>query len=65
MESTSTSEIPSGISTAPPRTSYSQLMVATHKAESENKEIWDKVWARAAVITDSEEGTTEQGQQIA
>ena len=40
-------------------------MVATHKAESENKEIWDKVRARAAVTTDSGEGTTELGQQIA
>ena len=25
-----------------PRTSFSQLMVAAHKAESKNKEIWDR-----------------------
>ena len=36
-----------------PRTSYSQLMVATQKAESENDEIQNKVRARAAVTTDS------------
>ena len=48
-----------------PQTSYSQLMVATHKAERENEEICDKVRAKAAVVTDSGEGTTEQGQQIA
>ena len=41
-----------------PGTSYSQLMVAAHKAESENEEMQDKVRARAAV-------TTELGQQIA
>ena len=48
-----------------PGTSYSQLMVATHKGESENEEIWDKVRARAAMTTDSQEDTTELGQQIA
>ena len=48
-----------------PRTSYSQLMVATQKVESENEEIQDKVRARAAVATDSGEGTTELGKQIA
>ena len=48
-----------------PRNSYSQLMVVTYKAESENEEIWDKVRARAAVTTDSGKGTTELGQQIA
>ena len=48
-----------------PRTSYSQLMVATHKAESENEKIWDKVRARPAVTTDSGEGTTELGEEIA
>ena len=42
-----------------PGTSYSQLMVAAQKAESKNEEIQDKVRARAAVITDPEEGTTE------
>ena len=45
-----------------PRTSYSQLMVATQKAESKNEEIQDKVKARAAVATDSLEGTKEVGQ---
>ena len=48
-----------------PGTSYLQLMVAAHKAESENEEIWDKVRARAAVVTDSGEGMAELGQQIA
>ena len=42
-----------------PRTSYSQLMVTTHKAESKNEEIWDKVRARAAVATHLGEGTVE------
>ena len=40
-------------------------MVAAHKAESENEEIWDKVRARATVATDSRKGTVELGQQIA
>ena len=47
------------------RTLFSQLMVAAHKVESENGEIEDKVRARAAVTTDSGEGTIELGQQIA
>ena len=47
-----------------PGTSYLQLMVATPKVESKNEEIWDKVRARAAVATNSREGTTELGQQI-
>ena len=34
-------------------------MVAAQMAESENEEIWDKVRARAAVATDSGQGTTE------
>ena len=42
-----------------PGASYSQLMVAACKAESENKEIQDEVRARAAVKADSGEGTTE------
>ena len=46
----------------PPRTSYSQLMVTAHKAESKNEEIWDKVRARAVVATDPGEGTAELGQ---
>ena len=41
------------------------MMVAVHKAESENEEIQDKVKARAAVATDSGEGMVELGQQIA
>ena len=40
-------------------------MVATHKAESKNKEVWDKVRARAAIATDSGKGMAELGQQIA
>ena len=40
-------------------------MVASHKAESENKEIQDKVRARAAVATDLGEGMAELGHQIA
>ena len=48
-----------------PRTSYSQLMVTIHKAESKNEEIWDKVRARAAVMTDPGEGMGESGQKIA
>ena len=39
-------------------------MVATQKAISANEEIQDKIRARAAVTTDSGEGTTELGQQI-
>ena len=46
-------------------TSYSQLMVTAHKAESKNNEIWDKVRARAAAATNSGEGMAELGQQIA
>ena len=37
-----------------PGTSYSQLMVATHKVESEYEKILDKVRARATVATDLE-----------
>ena len=40
-------------------------MLATWKVESENEEIQNKVRARAAVATDSGEGTTELEQQIA
>ena len=40
-------------------------MVAAQKAESKNEEIWDKVRARSPVVTDSGEGTTELGLQIA
>ena len=40
-------------------------MVVTHKAESKNEEIWDKVRARAMVTTDLGKGMAELGQQIA
>ena len=40
-------------------------MVATHKEESDNKKIWDKVWARAMVVTALGEGMVELEQQIA
>ena len=36
-----------------------------HKAENKNKEIWDKVRARATVATDPGEGMAELGQQTA
>ena len=48
-----------------PRTTYSQLMIAAHKVESENEEAWDKVRARSAVTTEPVKGTTELGNQIA
>ena len=48
-----------------PRTTYSQLMIVAHKAESENEEAHDKVRARSAMTTDPVEGTTEFGHQIA
>ena len=35
-----------------PGTTYSQLMIVTHKAESENEAAHDKVRARAAVTSD-------------
>ena len=40
-------------------------MVGTHKAESENEEIQDKVRARAVVMTGPGEGTAKLGQHIA
>ena len=48
-----------------PGTSYVQLLVATQKAESENEETWEKVRARALVITDLGEGMAELEQWIA
>ena len=48
-----------------PRTSYLEVMVTAHKAESNNEEFLDKVRARAMVGTDSGEGVAEVGQQIA
>ena len=40
-------------------------MVTAHKVESKNEEAQDKVRARSAVTTESAEGTTELGNQIA
>ena len=48
-----------------PGTTYSQLMIAAHKAESENEEACDKVRARTAMTTEPAEGTMELGYQIA
>ena len=48
-----------------PGTTYSQLMIAAHKAESENKETHDKVRARSAMPTEPVEGTMELRHQIA
>ena len=48
-----------------PGTSYSQLMVAVWKPESESEETQERVRARAAVTTDPREGMAELGQQIA
>ena len=48
-----------------PGTTYSQLMIAAHKAESGNEEVCSKVRARSAMITDPVEGTTELEHQIA
>ena len=42
-----------------PRTTYSQLMITTHKVESEKEEAHDKVRARSAMTTEPVEGTTE------
>ena len=48
-----------------PRTTYSQLMIAAQKAESENEKAHNKVRARSAVTTDPVEWTKELGHQIA
>ena len=40
-------------------------MVAAHKAESENEEAQDKMWARSAVTTEPVDGATKLGNQIA
>ena len=47
------------------RTSYLHLLVTACKVDSENKEMWDKVRARAMVSTDLGEGIAKLGQQIA
>ena len=48
-----------------PRTTYSQLMIAAHKAQSENEEACNEVRARSAMTTDPVVVTTELGDQIA
>ena len=48
-----------------PDTSYSQLMVAPRKVESENEETRGKVRARAMVTSDPGAGNAEHSQQIA
>ena len=48
-----------------PGTTYSQLMITAHKAESKNEEDQDKVRARSAVTTKPVEGTTQLENQIA
>ena len=48
-----------------PRTTYSQLMITTHKVESKAKEAHDKVRARSAVTTEPVKGTMGLGNQIA
>ena len=42
-----------------PGTTYSQLMIAACKAESENEEAHDKVRARSVMTTEPVEGTME------
>ena len=48
-----------------PETFYSQLMIATCKAESKNEETNEKVRSRTAMITNPKEGTMDLGHQIA
>ena len=48
-----------------PGTTYSQLMIAAYKAESENEEAHDNIRARSAMTTEPTEGTMELGHQIA
>ena len=47
-----------------PKTMYSQLIVTACKAENENEEALDKVWARSAMTTEPVEGASELGNQI-
>ena len=61
----STLETQYNTSTAIPRTTYCQLMIAAHKMETENEEACDEVRARSAVTTKPVKGTTELGNQIA
>ena len=46
-------------------TTYSELMVAAHKAETETEEAKDKIRAKSAVITESVDGSIELSNQIA
>ena len=48
-----------------PKTTYSQLMVTAHKAESAMEEAKDKVRARSAVAKEVVDGSKELGNQIA
>ena len=48
-----------------PETTYLQLMVAAHKAESKMEEAKDKVGARSATATEAVDGSTELGNQVA
>ena len=48
-----------------PETTYSQLMVTAHKAESKMEEAKDKVWARSAVTTELADSSKELSNQIA
>ena len=48
-----------------PCTMYSQLMFTANKAESENEEAWDKMWARSAVTTEPVDSAAELRNQIA
>ena len=65
MGSASISRTPSGTCIVIPETTYSQLMVTTHKAESEMKEAKDKVRARSAVTTEVVDSSKELGNQVA
>ena len=44
-----------------PGTSYSQLMVATQKAENKSEKTWERVGAMATVTTETREGRAELG----
>ena len=48
-----------------PETTYSQLMVAARKAESEMEDAKEKVRARSSVATEVTDGSKELGDQIA
>ena len=48
-----------------PTTTYSELMVAASKAESETEEAQEKVRAKSAVITESVDGSTKLSNKIA